>query len=204
MLWALWNWIQDDDRFCAGDSICGIYHSVSQHSSFSHYSHYYGVTGNIILEWIILWWDTNVMIWHEKLPPLQLQLLHSTLGAAAGWLEFLNWIWCLTFESSGSSAVQCTMVLMLNSGVKAPLPYQLSMSMLFAHFLSCFSLAMTDTEHHAMAATVGLAPMMLPLNIYRKYWKPVESRVFLSNILQTRVLLIAFLLLDKLQRHGVI
>ena len=59
-------------------------------------------------------------------------------SAAAGWLEFLNWIWCLTFESSGSSAVQCTMVLMLNSGVKAPLPYQLSMPMLFAYFCRAF------------------------------------------------------------------
>ena len=100
------------------------------------------------LSWSGLSCDGIQMLWFDTRSSRHSSSSSSTPhSAAAGWLEFLNWIWCLTFESSGSSAVLCTMVLMLNSGVKAPLPYQLSMAMaiLFAHFLSCFSLAMADT-----------------------------------------------------------
>ena len=91
------------------------------------------------LSWSGLSCDEIQMLWFDTRSSRHSSSSSSTPhSAAAGWLEFLNWIWCLTFESSGSSAVQCTTVLMLNSGVKAPLPYPLSMAMLFAHFCRAF------------------------------------------------------------------
>ena len=91
------------------------------------------------LSWSGLSCDGIQMLWFDTRSSRHSSSSSSTPhSAAAGWLEFLNWIWCLTFESSGSSAVQCTMVLMLNSGVKAHLPYQLSMAMLFAYFCRAF------------------------------------------------------------------
>ena len=69
----------------------------------------------------MLWFDTRSS---PATPAPPLYTRRSSWMIRISELDLMFDVW-----KQRSSAVQCTMVLMLNSGVKAPLPYQLSMAM---------------------------------------------------------------------------